>query len=220
MMPMRPPGGPGAPPPQRPELPSHWRTRDMHLEAAANLPSDTVTFLWVAPALGQPGDTALDLAATILTDPDGRLQHDLVAPGLAVYVGAREASSKRMSVFSISVTVADGVPVARVVTALDHAVGDLSTLVRPEEYQRARDEWFDSLMLRLETPLGRALRLVVSAAPPLHWDLERYDSIGPADVAAAVRSNLIPDNRVVVLVHHDRAYLHQGVILSRKPGLP
>jgi predicted Zn-dependent peptidase len=211
---------PGAPPPQRPALPSHWRLHDVSVEAAADVPSDSVTFQWVAPALDQPGDAALDLAATILADPDGRLQRDLVAKGLAVNVGARERSSQRMSVFSINVTVAEGVPVDRVVGELDHAIGDLGTFVRPEEYQRAHDEWFDSLMLRLETPLGRAQRLVLSGASRRPWDLDKYDGIRPADVAAAVRSILIPDNRVVLVVHHDRAYRHQGVILSRKARLP
>jgi hypothetical protein len=110
--------------------------------------------------------------------------------------------------------------VESVVAALDQAIGAMGTLVRPEEYQRAHDEWFDSLMLRLETPLGRAGRLVLGRASPRHWDLDKYDRIGPADIAAAVRSILVPDNRVVVLVHHDRAYRPQGSVLSRKASLP
>ena len=196
---------PDVPPPQRPELPSHWHTRDMHLEAAANVPSDMVTFLWVAPANGQPGDAALDLAAAILTDPDGRLQHDLVAPGLAVFVGSREASSKRMSVFSITVTVADGVPVAKVVTGLDHAIANLGTLVRPEEYQRARKAGLIAQARhtrdrrRMDGFDARQFCASGIGPAPIPDRVARVAAVSAADVRAVARRYLAPEALRAVL---------------------
>jgi len=210
---------PGGRPPERPDIPNGWRVHDVRIDVGAGISHDVVSVMWTAPALDQPGDAALDLAANILADGEGRLQNDLVSPGLASSVSARESSYRRASQFWISAVASDGAAEA-VAAALDRAVADLGERVRPEEYRRAHDEWFDESMFRLQTSLGRAFHLVRTGAPEVPWELDKYDAIGPAEVAAAVRSNLIPDHRVVLVVHHDRQYSVQGVVLSRKERLP
>jgi zinc protease len=210
---------PSAPPPARPTLPSVWRVHDVRIQAAANVPHDVVTFSWKTPALDLPGDPELDLAAAILVDPAGRLQNDLVARGLAISVSARESSWRRGSVFWISAVVAEGAAPDDVVAGIDRAVRDLGAGVLPEECKRARDEWFDRLLLGLETSNGRAGR-ILRERPAGPWELDKYDSTGPSAIAEAVRTNLNDDGRVVVVVHHDPHYPGQGVVLSRTASLP
>jgi hypothetical protein len=119
-------------------------------------------------------------------------------------------------VFWISAVLADGAASEDVVRAIDRAVGDMAVVVRQEEYERARDEWFDTLMLRLETPAYRAFRLAQPWPSESPWDLNKYDDFDPAELSGAVRSNLTPDNRVIVVVHHDNRYPGQGVVLHRE----
>jgi zinc protease len=207
---------PSVEPPRRPDLPSGSGVHDVRIDAGAGIPHDIVTFMWTAPAIGEPDDAALDLAAAILSDPEGRLQRDLVRTGLAVDVSARESSWRRLSVFWISAVLADGAASEDVVRAIDRAVGDMAVVVRQEEYERARDEWFDTLMLRLETPAYRAFRLAQPWPSESPWDLNKYDDFDPAELSGAVRSNLTPDNRVIVVVHHDNRYPGQGVVLHRE----
>jgi zinc protease len=211
---------PASPPPQRPALPARWRVHDVRIDAGAGIPSDVVTFMWATPALGQADDAALDLAAEILADPQGRLQHDLVAAGLAVSVDAKEMSSPRASTFAIMAALADGAAPDAVVARIERAVSDLAAGVRLEECKRAQDEAFDRQMLRLEGSLGRATALVETPTAAASWNLGEYDAFGPAQVAAAVRADLVPDRRVVVVMHHDPQYPGRGVVLKTQARLP
>jgi zinc protease len=210
---------PSIAPPARPTLDDAWRVHDVLVEAAANVPHDVVTLYWKAPALDDPGDRELDLAALILADPGGRLQRALVTSGHALSVSARESSWRRRSWFWISAVVAEGSTAEDVVAGIDGAVRELGTSARPDEYERARDEWFDRLMLGLETSEGRAIR-ISRPSSTVPWDLTRYDGIGPDQIAAAVHANLKNDNRVVVIVHHDPRYGGGGIVLTRKSRLP
>jgi zinc protease len=206
-------------PPARPVLPAAWRVHDTLIEAAANVPHDIVTFRWKTPPLDQPGDPELDLAAAILADPAGRLQSQLVSRGLAISVSARESSYLRGSVFWISAVVADGSSADDVVAEIDRTVRELSVRVHLDEYKRAREEWFDSLMLGLETSQGRASRIVRERARG-PWELEKYDETGPTEIATSVRLNLTDENRLVVIVRRDPHAPGQGVVRSRKQRLP
>jgi zinc protease len=210
---------PTAPVPDRPALSIPWRVHDVRVEAAANVPHDVVSFLWASAALDQPGDAELDLAAAILTDPDGRLQSELVGRGHAIQVTARESSFSRNSVFGLTAVLAEGVASDEVVAVIDRVVRELAAKVEPKEVERARDEWFRHLMLRLETSAGRAVRMAHAGAfQP--WDLEKYQATGAVEIATAVRWNLIDDRRVVVVVHRNPHFAGQGVVLSRRALLP
>ncbi len=76
----------------------------------AGMTRDTVVVAWPAPALREPGDAELDLAAAILTDPEGRLQRALVRSGWTSQIGSRENSLRRGSAFIVWGTVAPGNP--------------------------------------------------------------------------------------------------------------
>ncbi len=201
---------PGAAPPDRPALPSQWRVGDQRVDVTAHSSHDEVTFMWTAPALDLPGDAALDLAALILADPKGRLQRDLVAKGIAVSVTAREASFRRASIFLVSAVVAGETAAQEVVTAIDQAIRDLGSGVQMSECERARDEWSDAMLLRLETTKGRAALLALRLASSSVWGLDKYDALKPAEVQLAVRVNLVPENRVIFIAHGARQHSGQG----------
>jgi predicted Zn-dependent peptidase len=210
---------PGVDPPSRPALPVQWRVPDVRLDMGARSLRDEVSVLWVAPPFGEPDDTALDVAAAVLADPRGRLQKALVGAGLAVRVAAREDSHLRMSMFSVNATVADGVSPEYVLSVVDGAIRAIAADVRQDECDRARDEWIDTELMRLQTSAGRAYRLAIATARSSPFDLGKYDGIRPADVQSAVRRVLTPEHRVVTVVHHDRRYPVRGTFLGRKEQL-
>jgi zinc protease len=207
---------PGDAPPVRPALPEHWRLPHARVVMGAGVNRDRVALGWPAPPLGDPVDAALDLAAAILADPNGRLQKALVATGLVVSVHAGEDSHLRGSEFVIAAVMADGVPAEVVEDAIERTVDDLANTITPEECARARSEWATTALLRLQTPAGRASHLSNADSAPEPWGLHKYDAIGPGEIAAAVRRVLAPSNRVSLLVHHDRRYPPGGGVLSRE----
>jgi len=204
--------------PARPALPATWKTPDVRVDMAAGVTRDTVVIAWPAPAYGQPADAALDLAASALTDPLGRLQRELLHGGLVVQVGAHESSFRRGSTFTVTATVADGKSPEDVVAAVEDAMRRLGESVSAEECARARAEWADVILLRLQTSAGRAHWLAGAPASRASWDLAKYDALTPADVARAVHETLASGNRTVVVVHHDARYPARGVVLRRTEG--
>jgi zinc protease len=164
---------PGDAPPVRPALPERWRLPDVRIVMGAGVARDMVAIGWPAPALGDPVDAALDLAATVLSDPNGRLQQALVARGLALSVHAGESSHARGSTFVISATVADGASAEVVADVIARTVDDLATTLTPEECARVRSEWATTALLRLQTPMGRAFRLSNFDAALEPWGLHK-----------------------------------------------
>jgi predicted Zn-dependent peptidase len=210
---------PSTDPPTRPDLPVSWPSHDVRIDAGAGIPQDIVSFTWLTPALDHPGDPALDLAAAILADPNGRLRRELVGGGLALWINARQESCQRASRFWITVGAVDGAD-EQLMARIDRAVSDLAQTVSPGEFRRARDEYSDQLLFHLETPLGRAGELVRKPAKDPPWNLGKYDDLTATDVAASVRANLVTDHRVVIVVHHGPSYPSQGVILARNGVAP
>ncbi|HSY21974.1 MAG TPA: pitrilysin family protein [Polyangiaceae bacterium] len=209
---------PAREPPIRPVLPPHWGVNTMRVDVGANVPRDQLALFWKAPALDAPGDAPLDLAAAVLADPAGRLQHALVSSGLATQVSAREASEKRASVFSIAAGIADGANMQHVSDIFDSAVSAVAAGVTEEECARARHEYYGLLLSRLATSRGRAALLASRPEGNVTWGLDKYDAIDGAQVAAAVRSFLTADQKLVLAVHHGAQYPVRGTVLSRQGG--
>jgi predicted Zn-dependent peptidase len=204
---------PASEPPVRPVLPASHEP-DVHVEMRAGVIRDFVNVLWPTPAFDEPGDAELDVAATILADPHGRLQQALVDRGLAVRVSAQQRSLRRGSAFSISVIVADGPSADYVARVVERVVRDLAREVKPEEAARARAELTDTMLLRLQTSGGRAQRLA-SCAKRDRWGLETYGHVQPGDVERALRA-MLDGRQAVVVVHQDRHYRPAGVVVDRK----
>jgi zinc protease len=210
---------PSHPSPERPALPS-WQPRSVALEMRAPVSRDVVVVAWPAPAVGQPEDAALDLAATVLTDPQGRLQAELTRTGFVTQVNARESSAARASFFTVSATIADGKSAEEVLRSIRESVRRVGESVTEQECARARAEWTDLLLQRLETSNGRASRLVhARPGSPDPWDARKYDAIGPAAVAAAVRHTLGAPP-VTIVVRRDLSAPKRGVVEGRREGTP
>jgi predicted Zn-dependent peptidase len=206
---------PAPAPPARPSLPAVWKSPNMRVDMAAGSTRDNVLVVWPAPALGQPGDAELDLAAAILTDPQGRLQRELVSSSLMWQVGSRENSHRRGSAFVVSGVVADGSSSEDVVRAIEETIRRVGESVTADECTRARAEWADTMLLRMQTSSGRAQWLASAPSSLTPWSLTTYDGIAPTDVARAVRAMLGSNGRTVLVVHHDRRYPFRGVVLGR-----
>jgi hypothetical protein len=133
-------------------------------------------------------------------------------------VTAREESLRRASTFVVSAVVAGDTPAQEVVTAIDQAICDLGSSVQLSECERARDEWSDAMLLHLETSVGRAALIALRPASSSAWGLDKYDALQPADIELAVRVNLVPDNRVIVVAHRDQVPSGQGVVQRARQG--
>jgi zinc protease len=204
---------PGSDPPVRLSVPPS-NEPDVRVEMRAGVIRDFVTVLWPTPAFNEPGDAELDVAATILADPNGRLQRALVDSGLAVHVWALQRSLRRGSAFLVSAAVADGPSADHVARVLERVVNDLAREVKPEEAGRARVEWADTMLLRLQTSAGRAQRLALLAKRD-PWGLETYGRIQPTDVERTLRV-MLTQRRSVVVVHQDRHYRPSGTVVDRQ----
>jgi zinc protease len=204
---------PGTAPPERPAIPAS-NEPDVHVEMRASVIRDYVLVLWPTPPFHAPGDAELDVAATILADPLGRLQRELVEKGLAVHVEARQRSLLRQSAFYVSAVVADGSSTDSVSRVVTRVVRDLARAVQSDECQRAREELGDRMIFRLETSGGRAQQLA-SAGDRDPWELTTYDKVQPTDVERTLRV-MLTYQQTVVVVHHDSHYRPRGVVVDRR----
>jgi zinc protease len=206
----------GAEPPARKALPPAWSTHDGRLDAAAPVVGDAVRISWLAPRKGERDDLALDLAASILADPTGRLQHELVRSGLVRSVTARERSFFRGSAFEIEAGLVPGKSPDDVLAAVERVIDAMRGSVGQEECERARREWHDKGLLRLESSAARAKYLVGALATEGTWGLGKYDGIEASDVMHALQAILVPSRRAVVVLHHDRHAPPGGTVSKRE----
>jgi predicted Zn-dependent peptidase len=210
---------PGDSPPMRAPLPAQWRTPDVRLDMGAGVSADTVELAFATPPYGTAADAALDVLATLLTNRTGPLYRALVGTGLATGVSARQSSHRRGSIFSITAAVSDGGSLEAVETAIERVLTDLSAGVSAADCEREREAVRTSLFLRLETTAARAGALARAPSLSAPWDDARYAALQPSDIAAALRTLLVPENRVALFVHHGTRYPVRGIGLQRQERL-
>ena len=210
---------PGSDVPERPALTADWPPRSVRLEVGSPDPQEFVTFVWRGFPFNTRADAALDVAASLLTDPAGSLRRDLDRRHLATYVNAREHSSLRDSIFTLTVGLRDGAAPDDVIAVVDRAVTGLGAAVAPGAFERARVGWSDWTMSLLETSRGRVGRMVAAPDVPEPLEFDSYGALTATDVEEAVRARLVPDRRATVVVHHGH-YPLLGVVLSRKTVTP
>ena len=214
---------PSTDPPKRPPLPPTWRPGDVVMNVLAQVQHKSVLVAWATPPLHEPGDRELDLAARILTGPDGLLVRELVERGLATGVTARQASSRRGSMFYLSIVVTDGGSVEPLARVIEQSLATLSAGVKEEVVARARKWWTDVRLVGLETSTARAGRLALVDDVSDPWDLAAYGRIDSGDVAAAVGRWLVPAQRVAAVVYPSGRPLPvgvHGIIESREKRMP
>jgi zinc protease len=198
-------------PPLRPALPVEWPARHQRIDVGAPGPRDSVTLQWRAPALGEPADVVLDVAAAMLADQEGPLRRQLTTRG-AQTLQARELSFRRDSVFEVGVSLTDGGSVDSVIEDVEQAIAGLAEQSNAEACSRARRAWSVIHASRLETSLGRAQALAESDAP---LGFDPHAMVQPTDVQRVVATYLLPHPRVIVVLHHGKQYPPDGVVMSR-----
>jgi zinc protease len=203
-------------PPARAQVADERKVPDVWLDVTAAMPFEIVAFDWLAPPIDQQGDLALDLAATVLRNPGGRVERELVERGLAHSVTVREQSQTEGSVFHFDVNLTPGVDPAAVITAVDQILADLGTRLTPAEVEPARRAWKDLLLARLQTSAGRVS--VLARPKPLTdpFDLAKYDAIDAATIMATVRRVLVPARSAVMVVHKVPTSPWYGVVVHRE----
>ena len=166
---------------------------------------------WLTPRTFAPGDAALDVASSILTDgKNSRLYKRLVYDTqMAQDVSAFQQSGALGSSFLIVATARPGKTIAEIQKAIDEELDRLRKeppAVR--EVQRAVNQTEASFYRRMERVggfAGKANQLnsyYVSGGGPDYYaeDLARYTSLSPSDVQAAVVGWLPKDRRVELIV--------------------
>jgi zinc protease len=167
---------------------------------------------WQAPKVFAPGDAALDLLASVLSDgKSSRLVKRLVMEEqIAQSVSAGQMSQALASMFLVVATPKPGVALERLEREIDEELRRIaSEPPGAEELQRAKNKIEAGAVFGLE-PLGgfggRAASLAgyyVRTGDPgfLEQDLARYRNATAADVSEAARRFLRKDARVVLTVH-------------------
>ncbi len=194
---------------------------------AARVTRPIVRIHWPTPALGAPGDAALDLIAGMM---DGNricaLCWELVERRkAAASTDAHQASFELGSYFTVAVEAAPGHTAAELLDGIDHVVESFQN-------QPAPDDWLVSATAPLLTPkvLGmessayRASRysmFALSHATAL-WierDFARY-SLTPAEVQDAARKFLPRDRRYVQIIEPSATAPAAGAIVEQKVIAP
>ena len=213
---------PAVPAPERPSLPD-WSAPSLELSVDASIPNDAVLLEWRTPAFGEPGDAALDLAATALAGSGNeRLSRSLIATHLATAVSAEQVSRAQASWFLVYAVAAPGVTPAVLLHAIQDTINDFARSAAPSEMARAREVWRRESMNRLASPAGRAERL--TSAAELHlkvgttfdWGLARYEALRDEDIRRAVAQSLGLTHRLAIGEFANRHALRRGVVTGRE----
>ena len=175
-----------------------------------------LSLVWLSPPLYQPGDAALDVAASVLAGgKNSRLHKRLVYDmQIAQNVSAYQESAALSSMFRIEVTARPSSdPPAQVLARLKTVVDEELARLREapptdREVQRALNQTEASFYARMETVGGfggKADQLngyYFQAGDPdfFNEDLARYLSLQPNDISAAVRRWLSADKRLELSV--------------------
>jgi zinc protease len=215
---------PARPPPARPALPPLTRKGPTRVEVGANVLAERLDLTWVTPAGGSPADAALDFAAALLTRGEtSRLQQRLVASGIAAGVDAEQWSRKLASVFQIRVLLSSGRTAEEARDAVDQELAQLAASGPTKaELAGVRSYWTNSDLFFLETSLGRAVHVGITAAlgalpEPFDWLDRRKTRLTAADVREAVTKHLSPQARAAeVLSRRKRREPVSGVVTRRQ----
>ena len=166
-----------------------------------------LTLAWHSPAMFQPGDADLDVAANILGGGKAsRLFKTLVYDRqMAQSVQAGQGSLSLGSVFEIETVARPGHSLTDIEALIDAELAELArTPPSLEELNRSRAAIETAALTRLEkvsslADLVNHYNLMAGDPNYIGKDLARYQAVTPASISAAVAKYLRKDARVVVL---------------------
>ena len=180
------------------------------LDVAAAVERELVFIAWPTPALGEPGDAELDVAAFTLNA--GFLHRVLVdETPLAFAAQARQNSWQRAGMFVIEVALRPGRSAEAALKVIDEQLKTLREFRIKRSWSTiATREVLTLALLDTQTVAGRASRLnrydLLMHRPDYLWqEMDRYDAIGPSDVMETIARYLPEKKRVVLVVHADKS---------------
>jgi len=163
---------------------------------------------WLSPAIYQPGDAELDVAANVMSGgKNARLYRRLVYEmEIAQDVSAYQSSAELGSEFCIIATARSG-----------HDLNELESVIQEEldrlkeegptdfEVQRAVNQYEAGFLSQMESIFGKADQLnnyYFRTGNPdwFNEDLSRYQALAPGDIRAVLRTVLRNNGRVVLSV--------------------
>jgi zinc protease len=213
---------PAHPPPARPRVPPAAGGASTVLQVRAGVTRHEVRLLWATPALDQPGDVELDLAAAILVDRGaGWLEQILLGtPRLCTQVTARQQSLELASVFEIRAIVSEGRTVDEVRSGILSALARFERGLSDDEIRRARMVYQHARLFGLESSLGlgQQLAFLAQRGPlPSVYDgqMGKYAAITPEAVRSAVRTWIGVQPWVVAVTQAARGLPIEGELSSR-----
>ncbi|MDA1194948.1 MAG: pitrilysin family protein [Planctomycetota bacterium] len=182
------------------------KTQRVTLEDDIQFPR--ITYAWHSPGFYQPGDAEMDiLAFALASGKSSRLHKRLVREEqLAVDVSASQTSLRLGSTFMVAAYVKPEADLDRVEQIIDEELTRICAEGPTEvELQRGRAEIETSALSDLESVREVADRLnqydaYLGHPDRLAWDLGRYGALTRQSVAAAGRTWLPLDRRLVVRV--------------------
>ncbi len=204
-------GIPATPPPEHRYPPPKPLTGEKRVTITDNVELPRVYMAWQAPRFLAPGDAALDMLGSILTDgKSARLVKRLVMDEqIAQAISAGEMSEQLASTFLVVATPKPGQTVDRVVAEIDEEIAKLQKEPPTQgEMERAVNKAESGAVFSLE-PVGgfggRAATLnnyYFQTGDPGYFpkDVGRYRQLKPEDVRDAAARLLRKDARVVLTV--------------------
>ncbi|MFZ5477539.1 MAG: M16 family metallopeptidase [Myxococcota bacterium] len=169
---------------------------------------DQLNVFWHTPAAYTQGDADMQLVASLLGEGESsRLYRALVVEGLAQDVLALQMPTQLGSVFLVSATAMEGVPVEDVDAAIRAEIDRLAKEgPTPAEMERLRNNFEYGFLDELQPLLERATRLnaydAYTGSPDfLKQDLARFRGATPESLAKAASTFLAADlaARIVVV---------------------
>ncbi len=167
-----------------------------------------ITMAWHSPPAFQPGDAEMDLTADVLSNGiSSRLYQKLIYQDkLATDVSANEDSEKLGSIFTISVTAKDGVPLSKIEKETNEVVADyIDKGPTAEELQRqvAQIEFSKLNALQSMEDLADTMNeydYYFGNPDSFKADLDRYRNATPASVRQIAQGILAQQAPVVLTV--------------------
>lgn len=188
--------------------PAAYLTEEKRLVQEDRVQLPRLYMCWLSPAIYEPGDAELDVAADVLAGgKNARLYKRMVYDmEIAQDVRASQGSSELSSEFCITSTARSG-----------HDLNELESVIQEEldrlraegpterELQRAVNQYEASFLSRMESIFGKADQLnnyyFRTGSPDwFNEDLSRYRALAPDDIRAIVRTYLRNDARVILSI--------------------
>jgi predicted Zn-dependent peptidase len=200
-------------------------TAETRVAVEAGVELGRVVVAWPTPAFFAPGDSDLDLVARVLSSGGtSRLYKRLVYDAqIAQGVSARQVSQQLGSRFEISATAKPGHTPEELLATIDDELSKLRDAGATDvELSRARTGVLAPAAFDLEQVGRRADRInsyahYAGEADYLPKDIARYEAATATSLRDAVRTWLVADGRVVVIVRPTKGAPVAGRLAGSAP---